>query len=331
MPKVLFVLKRKADCENSNTCASGLFNSARMVAEMLSSNGVPAKVVEVKDNNGIDREVARYKPTVVIIEALWVVPEKFRVLTRLHPRVKWVVRIHSNTPFLANEGVAVEWLKKYVKFPKVRVAFNDERAVDAFRPLLGDSAYLPNFYHVCEKPAKQHDGVYRIGCFGAIRPMKNQLLQALAAVRFADESYKKIEFHINGSRCEEGGNNVLKNIRAVFAGTNYKLVEHPWLPHSKFLKVIAQMDVAMSVSMTETFCITAADAVAAGTPLICSPEVSWASEISKVPVGDIDSIVGKLHEFTHILPRMVSNILNGHNLNKFSERSKFAWLDYLGN
>jgi len=37
--------------------SSGLFNSATMVSNMLLANGVFSKVVEVVDNNGIDREV----------------------------------------------------------------------------------------------------------------------------------------------------------------------------------------------------------------------------------------------------------------------------------
>lgn len=331
MPKVLFVLKSKSACENSNYCSSGLFNSASMVADMLEYHGVPAKVVEVVDNNGIDREVHKFKPDFVVVEALWVVPEKFDVLVRLHPRVKWIVRIHSNVPFLASEGVAVDWIRRYMAHKNVSVAFNDPRAVEAFKSLVGVSDYLPNYYHLPVRRVAIHkrDNLH-IGCFGAIRPMKNQLLQALAAVRFADEANKTVEFHINGGRCEDGGNSVLKNLRAVFVETRHSLVEHPWLSHKKFLDLIGSMDVAMSVSMTETFCITAADAVAAGTPLICSPEVAWASHVSKVPANSLDAIVDKLHELKHFLPRTLNRTLNHFDLEQYSKHSKSVWLDYLG-
>jgi hypothetical protein len=78
---------------------------------MLVANGVDSTIIEVIDNNGIDREVTKYKPTHVIIEALWVIPSKFEILTKLHPNVKWIIRLHSEIPFLANEGIAMEWMK----------------------------------------------------------------------------------------------------------------------------------------------------------------------------------------------------------------------------
>lgn len=66
--------------------SSGLRNSAGFVVNMLRANGVRAKLVEVTDNNDIDREVTAYRPTHVIIEALWVVSSKFEALQRRHPR-----------------------------------------------------------------------------------------------------------------------------------------------------------------------------------------------------------------------------------------------------
>ncbi|MCX8008208.1 MAG: glycosyltransferase family 1 protein, partial [Patescibacteria group bacterium] len=115
--RVLFILKqRKVYSETpANQLTVGLKNSALFVSEMLNQIVHESKLVEVVDNNFIDREVHLYKPSVVVIEALWVVPEKFTILQKLHPNVKWIIRIHSNLPFLANEGIAIEWLKEYVK------------------------------------------------------------------------------------------------------------------------------------------------------------------------------------------------------------------------
>lgn len=55
---------------------------------MLNRNGIESKVVVVIDNNCIDKEVTAFKPTHAIIEGLWVVPEKFDVLKKLHPTIK---------------------------------------------------------------------------------------------------------------------------------------------------------------------------------------------------------------------------------------------------
>ena len=100
---ILFILKKNAGygCYHG---ATGLHNSAKFVVDMFLDAGVDAALAEAIDNNCIDRLVAEYQPDTVIIEALWVVPEKFDVLMPLHPDVTWIVRNHSKFEFLANEG-----------------------------------------------------------------------------------------------------------------------------------------------------------------------------------------------------------------------------------
>ena len=102
--RVLFILKRRQDynaiVHSHVGLSTGLYNSAKFMDDMLQANGVERKLVVVADNNCIDREVTQYKPTHVIIEALWVVPQKFTVLQKLHPNVKWIIRVHSEIPFI---------------------------------------------------------------------------------------------------------------------------------------------------------------------------------------------------------------------------------------
>ena len=110
--KVLFILKHRdtywGDYSSTTTLSSGLSNSAQFVCDALNLSGeITAKLVQVEDNNQIDKEVTLFRPDVCIIEAYWVVPEKFGVLIPLHPQVKWVVRNHSEIPFLAQEGIEV--------------------------------------------------------------------------------------------------------------------------------------------------------------------------------------------------------------------------------
>src|SRR5215475_1365432 len=123
-PRVLFLLKERHDYHYGHhhhhghhhgkpAFSSGLYNSAKFAYELLLANGFETKLVEVVDANSIDREVHSYRPDVVIIEALWVTPDKLAENARLHPSVKWIVRLHSEIPFLALEGIAVEWIKGY--------------------------------------------------------------------------------------------------------------------------------------------------------------------------------------------------------------------------
>ena len=120
-PRLLFICKRRP--QNYGT-SYGLLNSCKFLCNALRNIDVKAKLVEVIDNNFIEREVVKYKATHVFIEALWVVPEKFDILIKLHPNIKWYVRLHSNTSFLSNEGVAIEWIRKYGERQKIYPQFH---------------------------------------------------------------------------------------------------------------------------------------------------------------------------------------------------------------
>ena len=329
--KILFLLKHTHSSKHYSNCgdgAGGLLNSTKFVADMLTKERITTKIVVVTDNNDIDREVTVFRPDVVVIEALWVVPSKFDVLKLLHPTVKWIVSIHSNIPFLAVEGIAIEWITGYID-RQVYVAFNAlEIAVDIQSLFPRDSyiLYLPNYYPPVTFPHTPLPGLH-IGCFGAIRPMKNQLLQAIAAIKYADRQNVFMSFHVNASRCEQEGGSVLANLRSLFSVTRHELVEHDWMLHSDFLRLMAMMDISMAVSFSETFCITAADAVVTGTPLVCSDQIPWADSNSIVPTTNTQSMVETIGKLLKNPKK--SNKPNLRNLTRYVAKSRQLWLDSL--
>ena len=134
MSKVLFILKRREDFNplkhTKIGLSTGLYNSASFVNKMLNESGIQSELEVVIDNNCIDREVHKHRPTHVIIEALWVVPSKFAVLCKLHPNVKWIISLHSEMPFLAGEGMALDWVGDYGAFPNLIIGVNAPRALD---------------------------------------------------------------------------------------------------------------------------------------------------------------------------------------------------------
>ena len=86
--------------------------------------------------------------------------------------------------------------------------------------------------------------VFKIGCFGALRPFKNHLQQALWAIKFSKNINRKLEFHINASEKDEN-NSVLLNLRAVLTNSGNRLVEHSWMPHPEFLNLVKSMDMGL--------------------------------------------------------------------------------------
>ena len=109
---------------------------------MLREIGFDSTLEVAIDNNCIDRLVTKHKPTHVIIEALWVVPSKFTVLQKLHPNVKWIIRIHSEMPFMAGEGMAMDWIGDYAKFKNIIIACNAPRMLDEIETFLGKDLSL---------------------------------------------------------------------------------------------------------------------------------------------------------------------------------------------
>jgi hypothetical protein len=295
--RILFIVKKQYlyGQYSSSGISSGLFNSANYVRQMLHDElRFRSKIVVVTDNNDIDREVTSFRPHVVIIEALFVVPEKFRLLRRLHPTVRWIVRNHSAMPFLANEGSAMDWLLQYPHIKRVYVGCNDLRPLRELQDLTGKKVlYLPNYYppKFTEKSqmTDPNSPVLDIGCFGAIRPLKNQLLQAVAAMRYANERGQLLNFHMNGTRVE-GPNAILKNIMALFTRSPHTLILYPWMNREDFISVVRRMDAGMQVSYSETFNIVAADFVMNDIPVVVGPEIKWVCPSYQANPNDSDNI-----------------------------------------
>ena len=299
MSNVLFILKRREDFDSDKHSniglSTGLYNSASFVSNMLLNQDIDAGLEVAIDANCIDRIVTAHRPTIVIIEAMWVTPSKFTELQRLHPNVTWVVRLHSELPFIAGEGMAIDWIGDYSTFKNVVIGVNAPRMheeISKFLALknrwdeektLDKVVFLPNYYPQTFKPKTfdRSKDVVDVGCFGAIRPMKNHLTQAFAAVEFAEAVGRKLRFHVNAGRVEMNGGPAFKNLRSLFEHLNdrgHELINHVWTPRDEFLVLCSTMDIGLQVSFSETFNIVGADLISQGVPLVGSREIPWITE-----------------------------------------------------
>lgn len=345
--KVLFILKRREDynaiAHSHIGLSTGLYNSASFMNNMLNESGIESKLVVVPDNNFIDKHTNEYKPTHVIIEALWVVPSKFVILSQLHPNVTWIIRLHSEMPFLAGEGMALDWIGDYAEFKNIVIGVNAPRALQEVRDYLGfkmgwDSKlqnekviYMPNFYpqeYEYKNFIKDKEYI-DICCFGAIRPLKNHVIQALAAIKFAHKIGKKLRFHINSGRIEMKGEPVLNNLVGLFAhlmDEGFQLVNHTWTPRDEFIKLCSTMDIGMQCSFSETFNIVGADLISQGVPLIASDEIPWADKKYCAKPTETQSIYNSLLMTYHTPQENVYN--NQKLLKKYTDKTRKIWENY---
>jgi len=346
-PRVLFILKRRHDYNpiehDKINLTTGLYNSVNFMNKMLIRENIETKIVVVEDNNCIDREVTEYKPTHVIIEALWVVPTKFSALQKLHPDVSWIVRLHSDTPFIAGEGIAMDWIGEYSGYRNVIVACNSPKILQEIRTYLRirnkwpekhteeKVIYLPNYYPNFYKK-KEHNfekDYINVGCFGAVRPLKNHLLQAMAAIKFADAVGKKLHFHVNSGRYEMKGEPVFNNLKALFeqlASSGHELIIHGWMPREEFLQICAEMDIGLQVSLSETFNIVSADLISQGVPVVGSAEIPWMTNWTHAdPVKSQDIALKLQATFDH---PQINVWLNQRGLTKYTNETKLIWSRY---
>ena len=174
-----------------------------------------------------------------------------------------------------------------------------------------------------EKAERNRSGVYNIGCFGAIRPLKNQLNQAVAAIKFGEVYGVCVNFYVYSVRLEQGGESVLKNMKALFKDTNHTLIEVGWLDRPDFLELLSTMDISMQVSLTESFNIVAADSVFVGVPLVISNEIDWLKNGISDP-NDVDSMVKQIKAALNYKNLFITQNLIA--LKKYNTKSKAEWI-----
>ena len=168
----------------------------------------------------------------------------------------------------------------------------------------------------------------RIASFGSIRAMKNQMIQAMAAIRLAEEQGKTLIFSINGERVEGQGEPVIKNIRELFKESNHYLVEHPWLDHKSFIEVVKKQDLGMQMSFSESYNIVSADFIANNIPIVTSSEVEFNSALFQANPTSVDDIVQKMR-VALIGAKWGLQGLSKMKLQKFSKSSEKVWLQLL--
>lgn len=155
------------------------------------------------------------------------------------------------------------------------------------------NVYVENFYNHMDRGPIVSKRSIDIGCFGAIRPLKNHLNQAVAAIVFANNLGRSMRFHVN-LRTEQSGDAVLRNLRAMIQPP-HSLVEVPWMERCPFLSYCRAMDIGLQVSISETFNIVAADLIASDVPVVGSEEIVWLPQWTQARPFDVDNIVDRMN------------------------------------
>lgn len=336
--KILFILKERLYAKNTNSY--GLVNSAKHVADYLETLGHDCKIVHVIDANGIDAEVFKHRPDLVIIEALWVTGAKMKELINIprYRHITWVVRVHSDIGFLAAETQALKYINDYIALNEsgLYISTNSKDFNEYLSIALGyDFLYLPNIitlnsaHHAVPPVMSDH---INVACFGSLRILKNQCYQAMCAIEMAERLNKRLRFHITidaGMSEENNRYPVLRNLEEMFKNSEHELVKHDWMPNDKFQDLIATMDIGMQVSYTESFNIVSADFVNNNIPIVVSRAISWMPWIFKTSTTEYERTVRKLmFTYRHRKSRYLIKWMK-RNLLIYNTLAKLEWRRFL--
>jgi hypothetical protein len=313
-------------------------NSSTHVSKYLDSIGLCTKVVRVVDGNSIDKEVHEYKPDVVIIEALWVSGEKLKELIEIkrYSHIRWIVRVHSDIGFLAAETLALKYINDYISLNKhnLVIAPNNKEFNEYLTNAMNFKfKYLPNIINVksSDHSLVKHPHSIDIGCFGALRILKNHVFQAMCAMSAADILNKTLRFHItvDANADKANLNPVLKNLEELFKRSSHELICHPWMENDEFQGLVRKMDIGLQLSYTESFNIVAADFVNNDIPIIVSDAIDWMPDIFKTSTIDYE-------EATNKIVSIYKSRTLGHKKNvafdslvKYNRKAQQEWLDFI--
>ncbi len=296
----------------------GLGVSATQNAKALRAAGYIVEVWPILNVTDLGNRLAQDRATAtlahhvpvthVVISAPWIATADLANLAHKYADTEFTVVSHSNIGFLQADPRAITLLREGSELEQALPSFHIAANSDKFRtwwvaaygtPIL----LLPNMYpfnSVRTKP-QWNGGRLRIGCFCAIRPYKNVLTAAAAALEVGVRlRATDLEFWISGGRTEGGGGTITNAIQQMYQGVpRAKVVEQNWQSWPQFLATVGSMDLMLQPSYTEGFNMVVADGVSRGVATVVGDAIGWAPANWKASTDAASDIANKTVALLH--------------------------------
>jgi hypothetical protein len=312
----------------------GLGVSALNTAKVLRAHGIRVEVWPLAKPSDLRATIALHPDvTHVVVNAAWVPASDLAQLCMAYGEKQFFVNSHSNIGFLQADRNGVKLFREYMELEQG--LFNFHFAGNSVRfcewinhGLRSACTYLPNIYYIDDitdqvRASHYNGGPLHIGCFGAIRSLKNMMTAAAAALELQAKLRVPLEYWMSGGRQEGEGSTVLAAVRAMLEGlpgVNFHLVN--WASWPQFRRILGSMNLLLQPSYTESFNMVTADGVAMQVPSVVSEAIDWAPNSWKADVDDALDIarVGR-----HLLHDCFAAAEGLHALNKHNREGVVAW------
>lgn len=273
----------------------------------------------------------------LVISAPWIATADLARVAGKYPPIEIAVVSHSNIGFLQADPRAFELLRQGSEleqaYPNFHIACNSERFGTWWRATYATAMLLlPNLYPLSRVRTRPmwRGGTLRMGCFCAIRPYKNVLTAAAAALEVGQRlRVTDLEFWISGGRHEGSGNTIAEAVKQMYSGMpRAKMIERNWQSWPQFLATVGSMDLLLQPSYTEAFNMVTADGIAQGVASVVSDAIGWAPrnwQASTDAASDIaNRAISLLHDPEAVEEGVVA--LETHNAMGLSRWEKFLQL-----
>lgn len=272
---------------------------------ILSSVDLATKLAE-------DRELSKHAHHIsvshVVISAPWIPTLQMSAIVNRYTDIEFCVVSHSNIGFLQADPQAIEVLRSGSELEQAasnfHIAANSEKfkiwwvSTYGSRMLLLENMYP--FDSVRHKP-RWDSGRLRIGCFCAIRPYKNVLTAAAAALEVSVRlRVSDLEFHVCGGRVEGGGNTIMNAMNQMYNNVpRARIVVDNWSSWPSFLNTVGSMDLLLQPSYTESFNMVTADGISRGVPSVIGDAIDWAPDNWTAKTDSASDIANKAIALLH--------------------------------
>ncbi len=294
------VLAYKNFAANRNISHIGLGVAAINTAKVLRRDGIVTDVWPILSAADLRARLEVKPVEQVIISAPWIPTVELQDLAYQFTDTNFAVVCHSNVGFLQADPNGVKLVRETLELEmathNVRLGGNSRRFCHWIESTFGGHCYyLPNLYYLDCQPNRQRPfcggGTLRIGVFGAVRPLKNLMSSAGAALEISRRLRVPLELWISGGRAEGGGETVLAAVKQMIAGLpNVELKLNGWQSWPNFRKTVAHMHLLLQPSYTESFNMVTADGTAEGVASVVSEAIDWAPDDWKADVDDVLAI-----------------------------------------
>ena len=278
----------------------GLNVAALTNARVLRQHHVHVAVFPVCHNVDLFHSILEYerehrKPlTHVIISAPWMSRHDTEKLIEFFPAIQFVVECHSNVGFLQADPNAMELIRAIISLShthdNIKLGGNSKPFVEWASKVYGTQVVLlPNLYPISKPRKSRWKGSLpvKIGVFDAVRPQKNFMTAAAAAMLVQHIMQVPVELHMSEGGEGDGGS-VSRAIHQMTRGVpDFKVVKHLWKPWEEFIEVVQGMDLLIQPSYTESFNMVTADGIVAGVPSVVSEAIRWAPSSWKADSDDV--------------------------------------------